>query len=314
MILHKTIFVDENPKENTPKKAPLENMNPALFIVLVLISTFITYQVFGGLLTVLIVGTKVEKFTENLVTTRIILSFAQFMFLLFPAVFLSMLQGNKFKDAFRVKKPDFTIFFLSIFGLVLIQPFLQAYLVIQNKILFSLPFGTDLIRQLKNIFDSLEQTTMNLVTAHNIPEFIFVVFVIAVTPAICEEFLFRGIVFKNFERVSLRRNAIFMTGLLFALFHFHPFNLIPLILLGFYLTFITYYSGSIFTAVACHFLNNFISAYSVFIFGKENFAEPDISGIQLFQFGLLGLVSLVSFVFLLIYIVKLYNKKSQIVV
>jgi membrane protease YdiL (CAAX protease family) len=306
--------VEVNPKENTPKKAPLGHMNPALFIVLVLISTFITYQVFGGVLTVLIVGTKVEKFTENLVTTRIILSFAQFMFLLFPAVFLSMLQGNKFKDAFRVKKPDFTIFFLSIFGLVLIQPFLQAYLVIQNKILFSLPFGTDLIRQLKNIFDSLEQTTMNLVTAHNIPEFIFVVFVIAVTPAICEEFLFRGIVFKNFENVSLRRNAIFMTGLLFALFHFHPFNLIPLILLGFYLTFITYYSGSIFTAVACHFLNNFISAYSVFIFGKENFAEPDISGMQLLQFGMLGLVSLILFVFLLIYIVKLYNKKSQIVI
>jgi len=306
--------VEENPEENTPKKAPLANMHPALFIVLVLIATFITYQVFGGVLTVLIVGTKVEKFTENLATTRIILSFAQFMFLLFPAVMLSMLQGNKFKEAFRVKKPDLVIFFLSIFGLVLIQPFLQAYLVIQNKILFSLPFGTDLIRQLKDLFDSLEQTTMNLVTANSIPEFIFVVFVIAVTPAICEEFLFRGIVFKNFERVSLRRTAMFMTGLLFALFHFHPFNLVPLILLGFYLTFITYYSGSIFTAVACHFLNNFISAYSVFVFGKENFAEPDISGIQLVQFGILGLVSLVLFVFLLIYIVKLYNKKSQIVV
>jgi len=289
-------------------------MHPALFIVLVLFATFITYQVFGGLLTVLIVGTKVEKFTENLAATRIVLSFAQFMFLLFPAIFLSMLQGNKFKDAFRIKKPDLAIFFLSIFGLALIQPFLQVYLMIQNKILFSLPFGTDLIRQLKDLFDSLEQTTMNLVTAHNIPEFIFVVFVIAVTPAICEEFLFRGIVFKNFERVSLRRNAMFMTGLIFALFHFHPFNLIPLILLGFYLTFITYYSGSIFTAIACHFLNNFISAYSVFAFGKENFAEPDISGMQLFQFGLLGLVSLVLFVFLLIYIVKLYNKKSQIVV
>lgn len=306
--------MEESPKENTPKKAPLANMHPAVFIVIVLLTTFIAYQVFGGMLTVLIVGVKIEKFTENLLTTRIILSFAQFMFLLFPALILSMMQGNNFRDAFRVKKPDLVIFFLSIFGLVLIQPFLQAYLVIQNKLIFSLPFGTEVIKQVKDLFDSLEQTTMSLVTAHSIPEFIFVVFVIAVTPAICEEFLFRGIVFKNFERISLKRNAMFLTGLLFALFHFHPFNLIPLILLGFYLTFITYYSGSIFTAVACHFLNNFISAYSVFVFGKENFAEPDISGMQLVQFGLLGLVSLVLFVFLLIYIVKLYNKKSQIVV
>ncbi|MBI5402185.1 MAG: CPBP family intramembrane metalloprotease [Ignavibacteriae bacterium] len=306
--------MEENPNENIPRKAPLANMHPAVFIVIVLFTTFITYQVFGGLLTVIIVGAKVEKFTENLSTTRIILSFAQFMFLLFPALILSMMRGNNFRDTFRVKKPDLVIFFLSVFGLVLVQPFLQAYLVIQNKLIFSLPFGTEAIKQVKDLFDSLEQTTMSLVTAHSIPEFIFVIFVIAVTPAICEEFLFRGIVFRNFEKVSLRRNAMFLTGLLFALFHFHPFNLIPLILLGFYLTFITYYSGSIFTAVACHFLNNFISAFSVFIFGKENFAEPDISGMQLMQFGLLGLLSIVLFVFLLVYIVRLYNKKSQIVV
>jgi membrane protease YdiL (CAAX protease family) len=306
--------LENNQNGNIKKKAPLANMHPAVFVVIVLISTFIAYQIFGGLLTVMIVGADAEKFSEHLATTRIILSFAQFMFLLFPAILLSMLQGNKFRDAFRVKKPDFVIFFLAIFGLILIQPFLQAYLVIQNKLIFSLPFGTEAIKQVKVLFDSLEQTTMNLVTAHSVPEFIFVVFVIAVTPAICEEFLFRGIVFKNFERISLRKYAMFMTGLIFALFHFHPFNLIPLILLGFYLTFITYYSGSIFTAVACHFLNNFISAYSVFAFGKESFAEPDISGMQLVQFGLLGLISLILFVFLLIYIVKLYNKKSQMVV
>lgn len=313
--MHKCIFkLENNQNGNIEKKAPLANMHPAIFIVIVLMSTFIAYQVFGGLLTVLVVGTDTEKFTEHLTSTRIILSFAQFMFLLFPALILSMMQGNKFKEAFRFKKPDLVIFLLAIFGLVLIQPFLQAYLVIQNKIIFSLPFGTEVIKQVKALFDSLEQTTMNLVTANSVPEFIFVVFVIAVTPAICEEFLFRGIVFKNFERISLKRNAMFLTGLIFALFHFHPFNLIPLILLGFYLTFVTYYSGSIFTAVACHFLNNFISAYSVFAFGKENFAEQDISGVQLVQLGLVGLISIILFVFLLRYIIKIHDKKSQTVV
>lgn len=300
---------DLNNKE--PKKAPLANMHPAVFIVLVLIATFVTYQVFGGLLTVLLVGLDLKTIPENLQKTRMILSFSQFMFILFPAVVLSLLQGNNFKETFRFKKPNIPIFFLSIFGLIIVQPFLQAFLYFQNKLIFSIPFGTEALKQVKELFDMLEQTTMNLVTANSAGEFIFVVFVIAITPAICEEFLFRGLIFKNFERISLKRNAMILTGLIFALFHFHPFNLIPLVVLGFYLTFVVYYSESIFTAMACHFANNFISAYSVFAFGKENFTEPDISGMQLIQFGIFGLVSLVLFIFLLVYIVKIYNKKYQ---
>jgi uncharacterized protein len=294
-----------------PKKAPMSNLHPAVFIIILLITTFITYQVFGGVLTIMITGVDLKSLPENLSSTRVILSFAQFMFILFPAVLLSILQGNKFKDTFRIRKPDMVIFSLSIFGLVLVQPFLQVFLYFQNKLIFSLPFGSEAIKQVKDLFDALEQTTMNLVTAHSVPEFIFVVFIIAVTPAICEEFLFRGLLFRNLERISLRKNAIFFTGLIFALFHFHPFNLIPLIVLGFYLTFIVYYSESIFTAVVCHFINNFISAYSVFKFGKDSITEPDISGMQMFQFGMLGLVSLTLFIFLLIYIVRLHDKKIQ---
>jgi uncharacterized protein len=303
--------LENNTNITEPKKAPMSNMHPAVFIVIILITTFITYQVFGGLLTILTVGKNLKSIPENITGTRLILSFSQFMFILFPAIFLSILQGNKFRDTFRFRKPNLVIFFLSIFGLLVIQPFLQVFLYFQNKLIFSIPYGSETIKQVKDLFDTLEQTTMNLVTAHSIPEFIFVVFIIAVTPAICEEFLFRGILFKNFERISKRMSAIFLTGIIFALFHFHPFNLIPLIVLGFFLTFVVYYSESILTAVACHFINNFISAFSVFKFGRENFAEPEFSGMQMFEFGMLGIVSLVLFIFLLIYIVKLYNKKIQ---
>jgi uncharacterized protein len=304
------IFYLENNLNNKDfKKAPLANLHPAIFIVIILIATFITYQVFGGLLTVLLVGLDLKAIPENLWKTRLILSFSQFMFILFPAIVLSLLQGNNFKETFRIKKPNMPIFFLSIFGLIIVQPFLQAFLYFQNKIIFSIPFGTEILKQVKELFDLLEQTTMSLVTASSTGEFIFVVFIIAVTPAICEEFLFRGLIFRNFERISLRWNAMLLTGTIFALFHFHPFNLIPLVVLGFYLTFVVYYSESIFTAVACHFINNFISAYSVFAFGKENFTEPEFSGMHMIQFGIFGLISLVLFVFLIIYIMKIYNKK-----
>ena len=133
--------------------------------------------------------------------------------------------------------------------------------------------------------------------------------VIAVTPAICEEFLFRGLVFKNFEKIIPASRAIFFTGLLFALFHFHPFNLIPLTVLGIFLTFIVYHSGSIYTAVACHFLNNFISALAVYIYGSETFGTDPSSTMtpeEQIQFLLLGILSLAIFI-TIIYLTRRFS-------
>ena len=153
-----------------------------------------------------------------------------------------MLQDNNLKETFRLKKPKMSVFLFAVLGILVIQPFLQVYMYYQNELIFNLPFGKELITQLKELFDTLESTTEKLVTANSVPEFIMIVIVIAVTPAICEEFLFRGLVFKNFEKMIPASKAIFFTGLLFALFHFHPFNLIPLTVLGIFLTLVVYHS------------------------------------------------------------------------
>ncbi len=191
----------------------------------------------------------------------------------------------------------------------MIQPFLQVYLYYQNELIFNLPFGKEFINQLKELFDMLESATEKLVEANSVPEFLLVVIVIAVTPAVCEEFLFRGLVFKNFEKVIPASKAIFFTGLLFALFHFHPFNIVPLTILGIFLTFIVYHSGSIYTAIACHFINNFLSALVVFIFGTESvsaFESEDMTSPEQIQFTVLGIISL--FVFsIVIMMIKKYS-------
>ena len=286
-------------------KRPLAKMNPIAFVLLTLVVIFITYQIFGAILTVLIVGADLKAIPEKINTTRVILAFSQYAFLLFPVFILNYLRDNDVKKSFRIQKPVLSIFFLAIVGIIIVQPFLQVFLFLQNKIIFSIPFAGGILQKLKELSDSFEQTTVLLVTAHNVPEFIFIVFVIALTPAICEEFLFRGMILKNMEKATKALNAILMTGILFAVFHFNPFNLIPLVVLGYYLTFVTYYSGSIFTSMICHFLNNFISALSVFIFGKESISEPSFSGLELVNFIFLGVISLAFFIIVLLAIKKI---------
>lgn len=257
---------------------------------------FFTYQVGGGLLTLIFLGKSFLTDTGNVKLTRIIISFSQFAFILFPVLILNMLRGDSVKDTFRLHKPNFLILFLGVVGIVVVQPFIQAFVYFQNEIVFSLPLPKDFLNAIKELFDTLEKATLNLVVSNSISEFITVVFVLAVTPAICEEFLFRGLVLRNMERISKPMTVIVFTGFVFALFHLHPFNFIPLIVLGVFITYVTYFSNSIVSGIILHFLNNFISAFAVFVFGKEDFTDPKISGMELWQLGVSGFVSLTLFI------------------
>ncbi len=301
--------INGNDLLNNNSKGPLSNIHPALFILITLVTVFITYQIIGGVITVLVLGPNIIEEPANLSLTRIIITFSQFMFILVPVVVLNMMQGSVFKETFRLKKPDILVFILSVLGILIVQPFLQVYLYLQNKLIFSIPFGSEFLKSVKELFDSLEALTLKLVASHSVPEFIFVVFVIAITPAICEEFLFRGLILKNFERFVTPIRAIVFTGLIFALFHFHPFNIIPLAILGIYLTLITYYSGSLYTAIFVHFINNFFSVMAVYIFGKEQIDNPDMGGPELTQFILLGVLSLVLFIAVIKIIKTVHLKK-----
>ena len=175
----------KNNNNETDSSAPLSRIHPAVFVLISLFVVFVTYQVFGGILSYLVLGEDLKNYSSQPMMARIIVSFAQFMFILVPVILLSILQGNKPRIAFRMKPPKTSVFWLML-GIVIVQPALQSYLFIQNKLLMNLPFGTELLKQMKELIDLLEQATLNLVSAHSIPEFIVVVFVIAVTPAVCE--------------------------------------------------------------------------------------------------------------------------------
>ncbi|MFA5011851.1 MAG: CPBP family intramembrane glutamic endopeptidase [Ignavibacteria bacterium] len=305
----------ENRNENSRIKAPLANMQPALFVVLSLMVVFISYQIFGGLLSLFIYGDDLKTLDTDVNTARIIISFSQFMFILVPVLLLNMLQGTRPKETFRLNKPKQSVFWLGIAGMVVVQPAIQSFMYLQNLLLKSLPFGGEAIKQIKELMDALEAVTLNLVNAHSIGEFVLVAFVIAVTPAICEEFFFRGLVFHNFERTMISSKAVFLTGFIFAVFHFHPFNLIPLILLGYYLTYVVYYSSSILTGIAVHFVNNFLSAYLVFRYGKEGFENPEGTIYDNMPLIVTGIISFVLFIIILFFIKnKGTENKDKIVI
>ncbi|MCI0474552.1 MAG: hypothetical protein L0Y76_13320, partial [Ignavibacteria bacterium] len=146
-----------NNNNETDHSAPLSRIHPAVFVLISLFVVFVTYQVFGGILSYLVLGEDIKNYSSQPMMARIIVSFAQFMFILVPVILLSILQGNKPGIAFRMKPPKTSVFWLGMLGIVIVQPALQSYLFIQNKLLMNLPFGTELLKQMKELIDLLEQ-------------------------------------------------------------------------------------------------------------------------------------------------------------
>ncbi len=79
---------------------------------------------------------------------------------------------------------------------------------------------------------------------------------IAIIPAFVEEFLFRGIILERLSRFG-RFKAIMISSILFALMHQNPAQIIYTFILGLFLGYMVFESGSIWGGIILHFINNF---------------------------------------------------------
>ena len=287
----------------------IKRINPFFYVVIVLGIIFFLYQVIGGLLAYMSGGDKLEG-DVNLM--RFILSFGQFMFILAPTILFTRLNSADLKTDLKLNFPKFHLVFLMLVGIIAVQPFLQGYIYFQDVLLDHLPVLKNTIKQLKDLFDTLESSTIKIVTAYSVLEFIVVTFVICFTPAVCEELLFRGFVLSNIRKVAKAPVAIILSAFFFAVYHFQPFNIIPLAILGGYLGFVVYYSNSIYTGMVCHFLNNFFATYYLFKTGKQDFDTPHLSNSEMFNYGMTALGSLILFIIILYVFYKFRDRKSDV--
>ena len=78
----------------------------------------------------------------------------------------------------------------------------------------------------------------------------------AVTPAICEELLFRGYLQRQVERSWGTLASLLVVGVVFGAYHLRFSTLLPLSLLGVYLGFVVWVTGSVWAGALVHLLNN----------------------------------------------------------
>ena len=176
---------------------------------------------------------------------RIAVVVSQYLFMLLPALWLVKRWHTKnVREYIRLNRCSILEIILAVLATITIIPF-GTYI------------SNELIRWLK-IPNELLKINAELFTAYSLKEFIWLVFVVAITPAICEEIFFRGYGQRTFER-TIKAKSVIVVGILFGLFHLQPLGLVTLSLLGILFCYFYYKSKSLLPSIAAHFSNNFLA-------------------------------------------------------
>lgn len=117
------------------------------------------------------------------------------------------------------------------------------------------------------------------------------VFVIAMLPAVFEEFLFRGIVYGSLAEFNTAAAAVF-SSVMFAVMHGDPYGVPGYLLLGFVLVFTVRRTGSLYSAMLVHFGNN-AAALLLAYFNDMLWYSPGVT-IAIFALGLIFFLVFIS--------------------
>ena len=234
---------------------------------------------------------------ENLLEDRVLmlsLNSLSIMIFISPYFYVNKLSNYSIKIFPINSTPVILVLLLTFFFMIL-----NSGVIEWNKSINFPEFMNSFETWAFNKEKELEKITMFLVSFENNWEFLFGILSIALIPGICEEYLFRGVLQKNFYLISKNIHiAVWLSALFFSALHLQFYGFFPRMLLGVLFGYIYYWSGSILYPMIAHIFNNFFSL-TIFYFSQkgllnENF-EVSINSSPNIPIGLI-IISAVLFI------------------
>ena len=168
--------------------------------------------------------------------------------LLVLAVALTAVVRGDFKQVFPIHNPKLW----AVFGTILlwIGSFL-AIMIITMIIAYFFP------EEVIGVSQGLGMEFASLT-------FIISFVIVSISPAICEEAVFRGVVMHSFDNGKNKWIAIVVTGLIFGAFHGNIWRFVPTALLGIMLGYIVYETDNMIYGALFHAINNAMPLLNIF--------------------------------------------------
>ncbi len=198
-----------------------------------------------------------------------------------PAIIAGVLMYYQSPDytGLRIHRiPGILPIITSVLAMIAVVPVINTLAEINSSL--DLPDAVGPVEDwMKKMEDQAENITTAFLNVESIPGLLFNIFLIAVIPAIGEEFLFRGVIQRIFIDWTKNIHAgILITSICFSAFHFQFYGFIPRMALGILLGYLFVWSRSMWLPVIAHFANNAF-AVLLYFFYRDEFVKKEIDSL-----------------------------------
>lgn len=219
---------------------------------------------------------------------------ATFTFVL-PAIIIAFLFSQDVFGFLKLKSsPNASYFIMSVLFLFSVLPAMNI-IIIWNQSL-QLPASLNgLEKSLQSMEESGLKMTEIMLAGNGFGSLMINLLLMAVIPAIGEEFLFRGVIQKHLIEWTRKPHlAIIISAIIFSAVHFQFYGFVPRVILGMIFGYLVFYSGSLWPAIFAHFFNNAMAVFA-FKFAGDTLGESKIDTFGTtssdFYFILIGLTA-----------------------
>lgn len=230
---------------------------------------------------------------------------------LFPAIFLQRIE-SRFFHYFPAEKYNFSkLLVLSGLFLICFNPIMA--IIGEWNMQMTLPDSmTSLENWMRQQENEMADLTKGLVMTDSIPILLMNILVVAVLPAIGEEFFFRGALQGIVKRwLTNPHVAVWLTAVIFSAIHIQFFGFFPRLLLGAFFGYMLLWTQNIWIPVFAHFVNNAMVAIIAFVYTRQGKTYEQLMADSDYHLGLyfVGLVAsvIVGWYF---YSLSLQNKRK----
>lgn len=201
------------------------------------------------------------------------------------------------------KSPHISTVFLSLLLIVAAMPFIN--ITAEFNASMHLPESMSGIeRWMRNMENEAMGITKKLLSGATYQALFVNLIVVALIPAVGEEFLFRGVIQRVFFQMTRSPHAaVWLAAGLFSLLHFQFFGFLPRLFLGVMFGYMLVWSKTIWIPVIAHFANNALAVIFYF-FQARGTVGGDLESIGTREFTLvyfLGSAAILAFVLAAIY-------------
>jgi len=222
--------INNESKDETDENAS-KKKNLGFFDLIFIVGIVLVYMLYG------------RNYTSKIFTSNPIL-INQLVLYILPFLY-ALIRKARIKELYSIKCPnivDILAGFSIIIGVMCLDSCLQYLLSRYFKIV-------------SNTSTGVENTGL---------EFSMAILTLAIFPAICEEFFYRGYVYGILKNKTKSLMAMIVSALIFGLFHMNLAQGISAFFVGLFLAYVIGSSKSILVVVFMHFINNLVYLWMVY--------------------------------------------------